>query len=421
MHSHRQQSTRTHTALVPLLLSGLLLLVLPLHAGAQIGDNLEIHGFVMGNFTGRLSDRRPADAAGDFLLAEERLRLDLATWANSIDVSAQVRADFLHDAVAGEFDIDVREAYVDYVTGDFDFRLGRQIATWGVGDLVFINDVFPKNWASFFSGRPLEYLKTGLDGFKTRFSSSTVNVELMIIPFFTPDTLPESDRFVIPDPLARVPDRDERMPRQTYGNTEVAMRLYRRIGNFDVSFYTYRGFWRVPGFELDHPVDPERVTRVYPQLRVYGASAQTNFMGGVLSLEAGHYRSRKRETRKTVGVPDSQERFLAGYQKEVRQDFNLGVQYFAEIDSGTGLGNPYRDTVTLRMDRLLRHQTWKLSLFGFFSPQDLDYLLQPQVSYKFSDEFNLAVGGNIFGGSEGTFLGRFDGNDNLYTSFRFDF
>lgn len=65
----------------------------------------------------------------------------------------------------GEFDVDLREAYLDYTTENCDFRLGRQFVTWGVGDLLFINDVFSKDYVSFFAGRPLEYLKIEVDGY----------------------------------------------------------------------------------------------------------------------------------------------------------------------------------------------------------------------------------------------------------------
>ncbi|MFQ5853809.1 MAG: hypothetical protein ACE5JU_24895, partial [Candidatus Binatia bacterium] len=72
--------------------------------------------------------------------------------------------------------------------------------------------------------------------------------------------------------------------------------------------------------------------------------------------------------------------------------------------------------------QLLKHQVWKLVLFVFYSPADSDHLLQPQVSYKFSDDFSATLGANIFGGGKDTtFLGQFDKNDNLYLSVRFDF
>src|SRR3990172_4694406 len=165
-----------------------LMLISPSLASGQGGGNFEIDGFVMGNFAGRTTGQRPnGGESSDFLLAEERLRLNISAWSESIEASLKVKSDFVHDAITNEFDIDIREAYIDYTTGDFDFRLGRQIATWGVGDLLFINDVFPKDWVSFFSGRPLEYLKIGVDGVRASYSSRALNAVLLVVPFFEPD------------------------------------------------------------------------------------------------------------------------------------------------------------------------------------------------------------------------------------------
>ena len=35
----------------------------------------------------------------------------------------------------------------------FDLKIGQQVLTWGTGDYVFLNDLFPKDYQSFFSGR----------------------------------------------------------------------------------------------------------------------------------------------------------------------------------------------------------------------------------------------------------------------------
>ena len=329
MHPDKRLSNGIRHAFAGLLVVGLSIMLFPPDLAAQLSDNLEIHGFLMGNFTRRLSPSETAEPPVDFMLAEERLRLDVTAWSNSVDATAEVRADFFHDAVTGQFEVDVREAYLDYIAGNFDFRIGRQIATWGVGDLLFVNDVFPKNWVSFFSGRPLEYLRTGVDGLRTRFSSSALNVEVLVSPFFTPDNFPTAERFIFSGPSATITLRDRQKPEVTSGNTELALRLYRRVGNFDVSFYAYRGFSRTPGI-LPDPSSPERGTRVYPHLSGYGASVQRNSLGGVLSLEAGYYDPSESDTHDVLGVPESQKRFLVGYQKEIQRDFNLGVQYLAE-------------------------------------------------------------------------------------------
>jgi hypothetical protein len=401
---------------------------------AQEYENVELHGFFLGNYTGRTTGvRPPGEESGDFLLVEERVRMDLSAWSESIEASVRVKGDFFHDAVADEFDIDLREAYVDYTKGDFDFRLGRQIATWGVGDLLFINDVFPKDWVSFFTGRPLEYLKVGVDALRTRYSSEALNAELLVIPVLQPDIVPTSERFFLFDPFASISDRDERRPDRTYANTELALRLYRRIRDFDVSAYVYRGFWHTPSMRPDNFAAPTRVIAFYPDLSVYGASMQGSAFDGILSFEFGYYRSRNDEDGDDPTVPNSQWRILVGYQRQLWEDFTLGIQYYSKImedhgayreslPAGFPVQHGYRDTITLRAEQLLEHQTWKLALFYFYSPSDSDHLIQPYVSYKFSDELAATLGANIFGGTrDWTSLGQFDKNDNVYLSVRYGF
>jgi len=395
---------------------------------------LDLQGFALGNFSLRTTGQVPAGPEGrDLLLGEERLRLDLTAWTEAVEAQLRVKLDGVHDAVAEELDLDLREAYLDYTAGDLDFRLGRQITTWGVGDLLFINDVFPKDWVSFFSGRPLEYLKIGVDGLRLRYSTDLLNGELLAIPRFEPDTLPTPKRFFLYDPLASVTDRHEELPETTLDHTELALRLYRRVAGFDVSAYAYRGHWRSPGQRADDPISPTRITMFYPPLSVLGLSAQGQALAGVVSLEGGYYDSRDDEDGDDPTIPNSQSRFLVGYQKQLWKDFTLGTQYYAEImedhgayerslPAGFARQEEYRDLVTLRLTQFLRYETWKLSLFAFYSPVEVDYLLQPEISYKFSDRFSTAVGANLFGGEEKTtFLGQFDDDTNVYLSARYDF
>ena len=402
--------------------------------GGEDGKNIELHGFLMGNFSGRTTGLTPSgEEGGDLLLAEERLRLDIFGWTESIEASARVKGDFVLDNVANQFSVDLREAYLDYTTGDFDFRLGRQIVTWGVGDLLFINDRFPKDWDSFFLGRPLEYLKIGVDGLRTRYFTEVLNAELVIMPFFEPDILPAPDRFFLFDPFLAVPSREKEEPATTIENTQLALRLYRRIKDFDVSAYAYRGFWLTPSMRPDDPTAPTQMILFYPELSVYGFSAQGSTLDGVVSFETGYYHSRDDEDGNDSSVPNSQIRFLVGYQRQIWEDFTLGVQYYGEImedysayvnslPAGFPAQEQYQDIMTLRLEYLLKHQTLRLSLFTFYSPVDNDYLIQPKVSYKFSDNFSSTLGANIFGGeNETTFLGQLDKNDNIYLSVRFDF
>jgi len=391
----------------------------------------DIESFLLGTYSRRTAGETPEGHR--FLLAEERLRLELSVWSENIEAEARIKLDGTHDSIAGEFDVDLREAYIDYSTGKLDLRVGRQIATWGVGDLLFINDVFPKDWVSFFSGRPLEYLKLGVDSARMNYSSSALNVELMAITRFQPDALPTPRRFFLHDNFAGVAERNQVHPDTGFDHPEVALRVYRRVGSFDASAYAYRGYWRSPGQEPDDYDVPTQVRHFFPALSVYGVSAQGQAMGGVLSLEAGYYDSRDDNAGVNPAIANSEVRFLLGYQRQLSQDFILGVQYYAEVMMNfdayertlANISTPrkkYRDIVTLRFTRYLKHQSWTLSLFAFYSPAEQDYLLQPRIDYRVSDRFSTTFGANLFGGEKQTgFFGQFDRNDNLYLTLRYDF
>jgi hypothetical protein len=394
-------------------------------------EEISLHGFVQGNYAARITgDELPGSEGGDFLLGEERFQLKLA--ASSQGAGFFLKTDLFHDAVAGTADIDVREAYLDYGAGPLEARLGRQIITWGVGDLLFINDIFPKDYAAFFSGRPLEYLKIGSDAVKVNLFADFISAELVVIPFFEPDNLPTSQRFFVFDPFPGVPRTTEE-PRAEFENTELALRLYRNLWGFDTAVCAYKGFFETPAMQPNNPVSPTQVMLFYPRLAVYGASAQGNALGGVVSLEAGYDDSLDDRSGRNPAIPNSMAKYLAGYQRQLWSEFTVGLQYYGEYFFDYG---PYRDTLpagfpaqrrleqllTLRLTQLLRYQTLRLSFFVFYSPSDADYYLIPEIRYSFTDALWGAVGANIFGGKEKTTsFGQMDKNDNVYMTARYEF
>jgi hypothetical protein len=94
--------------------------------------------------------------------------------------------------------------------------------------------------------------------------------------------------------------------------------------------------------------------------------------------------------------PNSQVRFLAGYQREAWKDFTVGFQGYAEVmrdytayrrslPAGAPAQEHIRGVLTTRLTQYLHYQTWRLSLFAAYSPTDEDYFLQPAISYKVTE------------------------------------
>lgn len=421
-HTNNRKTKGRHRGL-PLLLA---LCFLPTASYA-----FDLHGFVQGDYSYRTADTGCSGGVCDryWLLAEERLQLSPSYEDQSGVFAAKAKLDFFHDAaVEGKADVTVREAYFTLHSDRADAKIGRQIITWGLGDLVFINDVFPKDWTAFIIGRPIEYLKKGVDAAKVGFYSNAVNGEMAIIQDFEPDTIPDSNRLIhYPFPAPAVNNTIE--PNTQLSNTEIALKFYRTIKEWDTAVYFYDGFYRFPAAHMDTSTG---ATYYYPRLEVYGASTQGSAFGGVASLEAGYYASAD----KNGGNPEienSQIRYLAAFQKAFEDDLTAGVQYYVEkmlhyenyiknLPSGYPAKDETRELYSIRLTKLLRYQTVKLSFFTFYSPTDKDYFVNPELRWSVTDNLWTSLGANIFGGKENTtFLGQFDKDDNVYVIVRHEF
>lgn len=392
-------------------------------------DDFSLHGFLQTNYSANISNANPS---GDhFKWAEERVQLKLD--ASKEPFRLYLKTDAFLDHVDGKGDAEVREGFIDYTARAWDMRIGRQVITWGLGDLIFINDVFPKDYEAFFSGRPMEYLKKGVDGLKLGVYPDFASFELIAIPFFEPNNFPSSKRFWMYDPMPAVTARSYVEPTSKTQNTEIALRAYRDVAGFDTSLYYYKGFYRQPSMMPDHPTTPLRITYFYPKFSVFGASSQGRMLDGVLSLEAGYYDSRQDRKGTDAMVPNSQTKFLIGYQRQMWEDFTLGLQYYGEymsdyseyeknLPSGFPKEHRLRQLATVRLTQFFVHQTLRLSFFSFYSPSDRDYMLNPEIKYNFTDNIWAAVGANIFGGKERwTQFGQLEKNDNAYLQLRYEF
>ena len=78
----------------------------------------------------------------DATIEEARLQTDLSRDFDRLEL--KLKFDLIGDAVVEEFDADLREFTLSFTPLDnMDVKVGRQILTWGTGDMLFINDLFP--------------------------------------------------------------------------------------------------------------------------------------------------------------------------------------------------------------------------------------------------------------------------------------
>ena len=368
----------------------------------------------------------------DMSIMEGRYQFDLLSFREWGDV--KVKGDVYGDAVTEEGVFDLREANLFARPTDImDLKLGRQVLTWGTGDLVFINDLFPKDWQSFFIGRDVEYLKAPSDAVKVSFFADWVNIDVAYTPEFDSDRFPSGERISYWNPmLRRRAGLDNKLAidrrNQFFEEDEVALRLYRNIGSYELAFYVYWGYWKSPG-----GFNAATGQAIFPELYVYGTSLRGTVGKGIGNMELGYYDSIDDRSGSDFLINNCEMRYLLGYTQEIARDFTAGVQYYVEqmLDYGNYEDNlpasmpardEFRHLTTLRLTRLLMNQNLRLSLFTYYSPSDEDVYMRPIANYKATDSLTIEVGSNIFFGDEPhTFFNQFRNNTNLYTGVRYSF
>ncbi|HEB52098.1 MAG TPA: hypothetical protein ENI87_02460 [bacterium] len=386
------------------------------------------------------SDRYERSAS----LAEARLRLEYEDEFDPfvVRVAADLVADALYDSwtpepESGRGFIDLREASVATTPLPFlDVKVGRQVLTWGTGDLLFLNDLFPKDWVSFFVGRDTEYLKAPSDAVRVGAYGGVANLEVVYTPRFDSDRYLTGERVSYFNPLlGRRSGRDaiQRpiVPDDFGRDDEIAARLSGDVRGFELAAYGYWGRWKSPG-----GLDVATGAATFPRLNVYGASARTQLAGGIANVEVGYYDSRQDVGGGNPFVNNSEFRVLVGYERdlpELAESLTVGVQYYVENLIGYGayrstlpVGIPPRDesrhVITMRITKLLLEQRLRVSLFGYVSPSDADAYLRPNVTYAIDDDWSVTVGGNVFFGEDDhTFFGQFENNSNVFVAARLSF
>src|SRR3990167_7090610 len=248
-------------------------------ACVRAGKLPDLHGFVETVYGPKfLGDERTQK--DEFNVLEQRLQLKAAWQPPRSAPFASWNPEFFYkgDLVVDEYDEAVRyktrEAHVSASPFTWlDVKLGRQILTWGTGDLLFINDVFPKDFVSFFIGRDDEYLKVPSDVARVSVVHPWAALDLVITPFFTPNTTITGDRLSFFDSLLGrvVGEESERLltePSFQPNQTEAAARISRNLSGYEVAGYAFRGFFK----QAAGTKNPDAQELFYPKLAVYGAS-----------------------------------------------------------------------------------------------------------------------------------------------------
>ncbi|MBF0350063.1 MAG: hypothetical protein HQM11_03485 [SAR324 cluster bacterium] len=401
----------------------------------------------------------------------DNIRVRVKSNGSSQSARYYLKLDFVQDSVIRETHVDIREARILFTPLNWmDISVGKQVSTWGVGDMLFINDLFPKNWVANFAGQEMEYLKDGSNSIRmTSYFGMSGGVDIVFHPQFAPDTTPDGCRFSIYNPNSMLdPTQPELMASAEYcdldsttgknkmTDSELATRWFFKVSDFEVSFYTYSGFYKNPkGLQwLDAEgkasgnSDPFQthgytaLTSDYPGLNVLGFSLEGQLGNGILSWESGFYQSKDDLDGEELFIENSSVKNLIGYRLDLSASVFIGFQWYAELmqnydsyeESILALYQTqyqaimaaqgqtvsaqeamdwareqelfkYRreeiqNTYTLRLTLKFMQETLFLNTFVYERPEDHDRFVKLDIKKQMDNALSFALGVNLFEGDD---------------------
>lgn len=415
---------------------------------SPVAAEVYLHGFLQGLWGGRIDQDNPT--ATEQTASESRMQLRVEHFGDAAEVFG--RLDFTWDgADTAKYEWELREGFLKFRLGsNIDVKAGRQILTWGTGDLIFINDVFAKDYRSFLVGRDDQYLKAPQNAIRVEYYNPLGALSVVWTPRFEPNRLPTGNRLSYYNPfenaivgagISPAYYFDPPSPEAKFENGEIATRFQRQVGPFAAALYFYKGFYKNPLGAQMVMVDSATFfpMPVYPKLNLWGASIRGATLGGILWLEGGYYDSRQDPDGDDPFMPNSSMVGLAGYERQVATNLTINAQwqvdYMLDYDKflanyrhpGTGeltmwVRDETRHLLTTRIRKLLKSELLKLEGFLFYSPTDEDAYLRLLAEYKYTDEVTLAIGANLFDGNHmSTDYGQFQYNDNVYAKVTYGF
>jgi hypothetical protein len=331
------------------------------------------------------------------------------------------------------FNVYLRENYLDFGAGGWDFRLGKQHVVWGEMVGLFFADVVSARDMREFILPEFDMMRIPQWAARAEYFGDDFHAELLWIPVASYDLIGKPGAEFYPwqvqPPGVRVVYRNEDIPARTLANSNYGIRLSALANGWDVSGFAYSSMDVSPTFYRDAASLPG--TYVYraehDRIRQYGGTVTKDFGTFVLKGEMVYTRGRSfpvlRVSDSNGVVPQNTLDWAVGLDFSLPAETRFNVQFYQRryfSHDPDSIADAREDGYSLLLnhkftDRLEAQALWISSL------NRTDWLFRPRIVWYFERNWRLAVGADIFRGPPLGLLGRYDGQDRVYSEVRYSF
>lgn len=371
-----------------------------------------------------LDDKKNLGAAALWLKWNYQLPKDIGlyaeAWARSDNVFKGTDKQYL-----------MREAYADYATDAWDFRVGRQIIAWGRADRINPTDnLTPRNFRILVPED--DDNRFGALAAKARYTFGDYSVTGIWLPDFRANVLPFPEQAGV--------SFEEDVPNS---HRAFATKFERSGKDVDWSVSYYDGFDLNPDISVKSVAPSGAMTMLlsHHRYRVLGADAATAL--GRYGLRGEFAYARTDDS--NGDDPFIKNPFFWGVMGVERTFFsylNVNLQYFVryvtKFDDPSNVNPALRDVAltqavisnqrdraqhgfTFRISNKWMNETLEGEVAGMWDFTRNGYLLRPKVIYAINDKWKAVAGFDYYGGPDDSFFGRLEKNRGVYAELIYGF
>ena len=361
-----------------------------------------------------------------------------------------------------DFDLLLRDAYFESHQNNYSIRIGRQIITWGKLDGVMIMDrISPQDFSRFVLMDKQER-KDPVFALRYDFYGAEFQAEAVYLPFFKPSYVRffGSDWAVfghlkeivangsytpaVKSAIAGIQTENKNAHTQrAFNNGELGLRFQGHTDKYDYSFYYMNIHSRIPVLREKTPkgnvlkkflylpgsgnladlmaVDPQGddliLEREHPRVDIIGGDFETTAGSYGIRGEGGLF----------LGMPYLREDFSyvkkdniiagVGLDHTTSRGFYYNIQFIETIILNYKplfAREEYSHQLTAKLKKEFLRGNILLELDFVYNLSYGDRMFNPQLTYKFNNGLDIAVGGFVFQGALTTLFGRYNDKDLVY-------
>lgn len=342
--------------------------------------------------------------------------------------------DFYQSQVRNDqrVEFQLRETYLDFSTGTWDWRVGRQHVVWGEMVGLFFADVVSAKDLREFILPDFQVLRIPQWAARAEYFNDDFHAEVVWIPFPSYDEFGKPKDFTrigsgadfYPYPPAVAPTiLGEVKPGTSLDHTNFGLRVTQLTNGWDLSGFYYTSMNSSPTY---YQYAPNVFTPKHDRIWQLGGTLAKDLSDFVLKAEAVYTNGRRFNL--LVASPD-------GVVQQNTLDWVVGLDFNPSSDTrvNTQLFQRYffnhnpniiPDKTENGASLLVSHSfqdNWKAEALLVHSLNRRDWMFRPKASWGFQPNWKLSFGLDLFGGPNTGLFGQYDAQDRAYAEVRYDF